>query len=104
MNEYFRPFAFAYFSDSKSKDWQAAVLNILTWTQDNTHVHIGAEHKLPTDFFSNMSTSQSVVSTSSGSLLAKLEKNGVPLGKDENIYRGISLGHKKVFVIDQGHL
>ena len=101
MNEYFRPFAFAYFSNFESKDWQAAVLNILAWTQDNTHIHIGAEHKLPTDFFPNMSTSQPVVSTSPGSLLAKLGNIGVPLGKDEDIYRGISLGHKKAFVIDQ---
>ena len=103
MNEHFRPFAFAYFSDSGLKDWQAAVLSILTWTQDNTHIHTSVEHKLPTDFFPNMSTSQPVVSTSPKALLAKLEskKIAVPLGKNENIYRGISLGRKNAFVIDQ---
>ena len=100
MNEDFRPFAFAYFSDSELKDWQAAVLNILTWTQDNTHIHTSAEHKLSIDFFPNMSASQPVGATSPKALLAKLESIGVPLGKD-NIYGGISLGHKKVFVIDR---
>ena len=100
MNEGFQPFAFANFGGSESEDWQTAVLNILTWTQEDTHIHTSAEHKLPADFFSNMFTSQPVVSTSPKILLAKLESIGVPLGKD-NIYGGISLGRKEAFVINQ---
>lgn len=50
MNEYFRPFAFAYFNDSESEDWQTAVLNIRAWTQENTHIHTSSEHELPTGF------------------------------------------------------
>ncbi len=53
MNEYFQPFAFAYFNDSESKDWQTAVLNIRAWTQENTHIHTSSEHELPTEFFAN---------------------------------------------------
>ena len=53
MNGYFQPFAFAHFSDSGSGNRQTTVLNILAWTQDNTHIHTNSEHKLPTDFFAN---------------------------------------------------
>ena len=46
-NEYFRPFAFAYFNDAEPGNWHAAVLKILAWTQDNTYIHTSYEHKLP---------------------------------------------------------
>ena len=52
-DEHFQPFALAYFNNTKLKDWQTAVLNILAWTQDNTHIHTSSEHELPTDFFPN---------------------------------------------------
>lgn len=101
MNEYFQPFAFANFNDSESKDWQTAILNIRAWTQENTHIHTSVEHELPTDFFPNVSINQPIVSTSPGVLLAKLENIGIPLSRDVDIYRGISLGYKKAFVINQ---
>ena len=46
MNEYFQPFAFAHFSNSELGNWNAAVLNIFTWTQGNTHVYTSYEHRL----------------------------------------------------------
>ena len=52
-NEYFRPFAFAYFNDSEPGNWNAAVLNIFAWTQDNTYMHTSYEHRLPTVFDEN---------------------------------------------------
>ncbi|RKU17023.1 hypothetical protein C6503_11620 [Candidatus Poribacteria bacterium] len=100
-NEHFQPFAFANFNDSKSEDWQTAILNIRAWTQENTHIYTSSEHELPTDFFPNVSINQPIVSTSHEVLLAKLENIGIPLGRDEDIYRGIALGYKKAFVIDQ---
>ena len=52
MNEYFQPFAIAYFNDAEPKDWQTVVLNILTWTQENTHIHTSSEHEIPPGLFS----------------------------------------------------
>ena len=52
MNEYFQPFAIAYFNDTEPKDWQTVVLNILTWTQENTHIHTSSEHEIPPGLFS----------------------------------------------------
>ena len=124
MNESFQPFAFAYFSDFKSENWQNAVLNILAWTQENTHIYINSEHELPTEFFANqlsdefkdesdifdeapldnfnnIPTRQTVEPTLPEALLAKLKNTGTLLGRNEDIYRGISLGRKNVFVIDQ---
>ena len=55
-DECFQPFAFAYFNDSESGNWDAAVLNILAWTQENTNIHTGSEHELPTQFFTSKSS------------------------------------------------
>ena len=49
-NEHFQPFAFAYFNDSTTEDWHAAVLNILIWTQGNTRIHTSYEHRLSVIF------------------------------------------------------
>ena len=54
-DECFQPFAFAYFNDSESGNWDAAVLNILAWTQNNTHIHTSSEHGFPVGFFANES-------------------------------------------------
>ena len=50
-DEYFQPFAFAYFNGSVSGDWHNALLKILAWTQENTHIHTSSEHEIPTGFF-----------------------------------------------------
>ena len=101
MNEYFQPYAFAYFSDSKSENWQTAVLNIRAWTQENTYIHTSSEHKLPTDFFPNAPTNQPIVSTSSETLLSKLENTGTPLETHWNIHLGINTGYNPAFVINE---
>ena len=115
MNEYFQPFAFAHFKDSGSKDWQSAILNIHVWTHENTHIYTSSEHDLSVILFSEKSSSEpdntsetkNVDSDHGGkpnlpeNLLIKLQNIGAPLGRDKDIYRGISLGHKKAFVIDQ---
>ena len=116
-NEYFQPFAFAYFNDSALKDWQTAVLNIFTWTQDNTHIHTRFEHELPAAFFSNEPAedfgdgsdilenepeSHTVKPTSPKALLVKLEENGIPLGQQHSkIHSGINTGCNSAFVIDE---
>ena len=51
-DEYFQPFAFAYFSDSGTEDWNAEVLNIFVWIQGSTRINTGHEHALPINFFS----------------------------------------------------
>lgn len=52
MNEDYQPFAMAYFNDAESKDGQTNVLNILVWTQENTHIHTSSEHEIPPALFS----------------------------------------------------
>ena len=56
--ENFQPFAFAYFNNSESGDWQAAVLTILAWTQNDTRIHTNSEHELPVSFFSDKSSAE----------------------------------------------
>ena len=101
MNEDYQPVAMAYFNDSKSKNWQTDVLNILAWTQENTYIHASSEHKLPTDFFPNAPTNQPIVSTSPETLLAKLENTGTPLEAHWNIHLGINTGYNPAFVINE---
>ena len=55
-NERFQPFAFAYFNNSTTADWRTAVLNILAWTQGNTHIHTSYEHRLSGNFFPDKSS------------------------------------------------
>ena len=128
MNEYFQPFAIAYF-----KDWQTAVLNILAWTQENTHIHTSSEHEIPTALFSKdegrdvpygekdeppsdeqKETKETSASegygatqqrhrskpTSPETLLAKLRKTGRSLSRYGNIHIGITPGHT-AFLIDE---
>lgn len=52
-NEYVQPFAFAYFSDSDTKDWRTEVLNVFIWTQGNMCINTGLEHALPAVFFTH---------------------------------------------------
>lgn len=59
IDESFQPFAFAYFNDSESENWDAAALNILAWTQDNTYIHTSSEHEFPVGFFVNESLEDS---------------------------------------------
>ena len=128
MNEYFQPFAIAYF-----KNWPTAVLNILAWTQENTHIHTSSEHEIPTALFSKdegrdvpygeedgppsdeqketkqTSTSEGYGVTQQGhgseptspeTLLAKLRKTGRPLSRYGNLHIGIVPGHT-AFLIDE---
>lgn len=60
-NEYFRPFAFAYFNDAEPGNWHAAVLKILAWTQDNTYIQTSYEHKLPIGSFAEFRDEANVV-------------------------------------------
>ncbi len=116
MNEYFRPFAFSNFEGSESQDWQTAVLNIRVWTQENTHIHTSSEHELPVNFFCEEFSIESgnntkdkieinefdvIESTSSASLLTKLEGNGTPLSTHEEILIGITPGYTRAFVINE---
>ena len=115
MNEYFQPFAFAYFNDSELKDWQTAVLNILAWTQENTHIHTSWAHELPASFVDEEPTDEfednleekneinelSVTESPSGySLSTKVETIGTPLGMLEKISAGITTSYDKAFIID----
>lgn len=116
-DEYFKPFAFAYFGDSDTEDWYAEVLNILTWTQGNTRINTGFEHDLSAilsaDKFSkkpndsletkNGFSNNRGASNLSENLLIKLQNIGTPLGrhKDIHIYIGIATGCHKAFVIDE---
>ncbi len=114
-DENFQPFAFAYFNNTITEDWNAGVLNIFIWAHGNTRINAGSEHDLSTIFSSeksfvdtkNTPETKDVNSdykdkpNQSKNLQSKLQNIGVPLGRDEDIYRGISLGHKKAFVIDQ---
>ncbi|MYA55386.1 hypothetical protein F4X88_03735 [Candidatus Poribacteria bacterium] len=128
MNEYFQPFAIAYF-----KNWPTAVLNILAWTQENTHIHTSSEHEIPTALFSKdegrdvpygekdeppsdeqKETKETSASegygatqqrhrskpTSPETLLAKLRKTGGPLSRYGNLHIGIVPGHT-AFLIDE---
>jgi len=113
--ECFQPFAFAHFNDSETQDWRTAVLNILAWTQANTHIHTNSEHQLPVSFFLHapatasdaMSETQTASPdyrgepSSSKDLLIKLQNTGTPLGQHWNIHTGLNLGCKDAFVIDQ---
>lgn len=114
-DENFQPFAFAYFNNSIMEAWNAEALNIFIWTQGNTRINAGSKHDLSVILSSeessaetdNISETKNVDSDHGGkpnlseNLLIKLQNIGAPLGRDEDIYRGISLGHKKAFVIDQ---
>ena len=60
-NEYFRPFAFAYFNDAEPGNWHAAVLKILAWTQDNTYIQTSYEHELPIESFAEFRDEDNVV-------------------------------------------
>ncbi len=55
-DEFFQPFAFAYFKDLAREDRRTAELNILSWTQDNTRISISSEHEIPADLFLDRST------------------------------------------------
>ena len=127
-DENFQPFAFAYFNDSKSENWQTAVLNVLAWTQKNTHIHTSWEHKLPSSFFDeepsdkfekdledkteinefDLTKSPSAYDLSDklkSNLLDKFEVNGLlgeRLGMLESIHSGITTGCDRVFIIDAG--
>lgn len=116
-DEYFRPFAFACFSDSGTADWNAEVLNVFIWTQGNTRINTGSEHDLSVFFSSEEKPSTESDDTSgtkrtsadyggksnpSEYLLTKLQEIGTPLDKytEWDIRTGINLAYKDVFVID----
>ena len=63
-NEYFRPFAFAYFNNAEPGDWHAAVLKILAWTQDNTYIQTSYEHELPIESLAELRDEDNVVGES----------------------------------------
>lgn len=100
INKSFQPFAFAYFSDSMSGNWDKAVLTIFDWGQNHTRLNTGSEHDLSALFPARKIGS----SDRSKTLLTKLQKIGTrldkSLGKDEGIHSGIGLTYKKAFVID----
>lgn len=116
-DEYFKPFAFAYFGDSDTEDWYAEVLNILTWTQGNTRINTGFEHDLSAIFSAdklskkpngspetkNGFSNSRGESNLSENLLIKLQNIGTPLGRHKgyNIHTGINLAYKNAFVINE---
>ena len=100
-NEGFQPFAFAYFNDSTSADWDDALLTVLVWTQDNTLIHTGSTHELPAGFFLRRPVVRPVPSVSSEALVTKLKHTGAPLSQYGKIYSGILTGHNDAFVIDK---
>lgn len=57
-DEFFQPFAFAYFKDLSREDRETAELNILSWTQDNTRISISSEHEIPADLFRDLPTDE----------------------------------------------
>ena len=101
MKKDFQPFALANFNDSTSKDWQSAVLNILTWTQENIHIHTSTKHELPIGFLADIPAIQPVTPTSPESLISKLENIGSPLSRSYDVYTGCFVtGRAGPFVID----
>ena len=116
-DEYFKPFAFAYFGDSDTEDWYAEVLNILTWTQGNTRINTSFEHDLSAILSAEKSSKKSNDSpeTKNGfsnnrgesnlseNLLIKLQNIGTSLGRHKgyNIHTGINLAYKNAFVINE---
>ncbi len=100
-DEDFQPFAFAHFNDSIIEDWHAAILNILTWTQENTHIHTSSEHEVPADFFAPDLPPISFKPISSKELLNKLIKIGTPLSQYGSIHSGVLTGCNGAFVIDE---
>lgn len=100
-DEDFQPFAFAHFNDSIIDDWHTAILNILTWTQENTYTHTSAEHELPTGFFTDIPAIQPDTPISPESLITKMENIGSPLSRNCNIYTGCFVtGRAGPFVIN----
>ena len=112
-----QPFAFAYFNDSESENWQAAVLNILAWTQGNTYIHNSWEHEFPASFFGEERTDEfeddledkteinefNLTESPTGyDLSTKLEAIGTGLGMLENIHSGITTAYDQAFIIDRG--
>ena len=57
-DEFFQPFAFAYFKDLAREDRRSDELNILSWTQDNTRINISSEHEIPADLFLDLPTDE----------------------------------------------
>ena len=57
-DEFFQPFAFAYFKDLAKADRHSAELNIFSWTQDNTCINISSEHEIPADLFLDLLTEE----------------------------------------------
>ena len=57
-DEFFQPFAFAYFKDLTKVNRDSAELNILSWTQDNTRISISSDHEIPADLFLDQSTDE----------------------------------------------
>ena len=113
-DEDFKPFAFVYFGDSDTEDWNVEILNIFIWTQGNTRINAGSEHDLTAilSFEESFAETDNTYKTKnvdsdhrgkpnlSKKLLIKLQKIGEPLGKDEDIHSGIGLKYKAAFVID----
>ena len=117
-DEYFKPFAFAYFGDSDTEDWYAEVLNILTWTQGNTRINTSFEHDLSAILSAEKSSKKSNdnpetengfsnnrgESNLSENLLIKLQNIGTPLGvliRPGDIHTGITPGYMRAFEIDE---
>ena len=114
-NENFQPFALAHFNNSAVGTWRTEVLNILVWTQKNTHIHTSAEHELPVSFFrkesvdefGNNSEDQIEINEfnvtkplSAADLSTKLETIGTRLGR-QNIYAGVTTGYDQALLIDE---
>ena len=105
MNEYFQPFAIANFNDSESEDWQAAILNIRAWTQENTHIHTNSEHELPAGFVLGGSGHKPRIqprkATTPNTLLVKLKNIGTSLSDYADVRSGILTGFNKAYVINE---
>ena len=96
----FRPFAFAYFSDSADGDWLAAELTILSWPHENTTIRVSYEHELPRPFIFERPVPPDPDPPSRNSLLAKLQEVGTLLRHHVNIYSGVHTGYRQAFVIE----
>lgn len=117
-DENFQPFAFAYFDDSTTKDWNTEVLNVFIWTQGNTRINTGSEHDLSiffssegeplTESYDTSGTKRTSADYGSRSdpedLLTKLLNIGTPLGvliRPGDIHTGITPGYMRAFEIDE---
>ena len=115
LGTYCQPFAFAYFNKSSTKNWNAEVLTVFTWTEENNHIHTSSEHELSAFFSAAEPRAKSYDASQAKNtppdhtvepkeLLNKLQNTGTPLdrlSRHGNIHAGITPGYTNAFIIDE---